>query len=130
MKSSRQTKRASRKLFRASFANGVLDAGRARTITGQLADSGRRSAPRILREFARLVRLHRDRHVAIVETAAPLPDDVKQDVHASLARLYGSSLQTSFAENAALLGGMRIKVGSDVYDATLRGRLNAIAARF
>jgi len=130
MKSSRQTKRASRKLFRASFANGVLDVGRARTITGQLADSGRRSAPRILREFARLVRLHRDRHVAIVETAAPLPDDVKQDVHASLARLYGSSLQTSFAENAALLGGMRIKVGSDVYDATLRGRLNAIEARF
>jgi len=130
MKSSRQTKRASRKLFRASFANGVLDTARARSIAGQLADSGRRSAPRILRDYARLMRLHRDRHVAIVETAAPLSDALKQDVQAALSRIYGSDLQTSFTEKTELLGGMRIKVGSDVYDATLRGRLSAIEARF
>src|SRR5688572_13182725 len=108
MKSSRLTKRASRKLFRASFANGVLDTARARSIAGQLADSGRRSAPRILRDYARLMRLHRDRHVAIVETAAPLPDALKQDVQAALSRIYGSDLQTSFTEKTELLGGMRI----------------------
>ena len=42
-------------------------------------------------------------------------------------RAHGPALQTSFVENPALLGGLRIKVGSDVYDGSVRARLQAIA---
>ena len=51
------------------------------------------------------------------------------DVQTSLARLYGSGLHTSFELNPRLIGGMRIRVGSDVYDASVRARLAALEAR-
>jgi F-type H+-transporting ATPase subunit delta len=42
---------------------------------------------------------------------------------------YGGGFKTLFSENPALIGGMRIKVGSDVYDGSLRTKLAALAAR-
>ena len=65
----------------------------------------------------------------MVESATALPDALRQDVAAGLARVYGSGLQASFQENPDLIGGMRIKVGSDVYDGSVRARLAALAER-
>jgi F-type H+-transporting ATPase subunit delta len=39
-------------------------------------------------------------------------------------------VNVSFTQNATLLGGMRIKVGSDVYDGSVQARLNALAESF
>ena len=54
---------------------------------------------------------------------------MRETVQAGLARIYGRGLETSFGENPELIGGLRIKVGSDVYDGTVRARLAALAAR-
>jgi F-type H+-transporting ATPase subunit delta len=83
----------------------------------------------VLTEFLRLVRLDRNRSTAVVESAVPLPDSLRDQVQADLARVYGQTVRTSFTQNPALLGGMRIRVGSDVYDGSVRGRLDALAAR-
>jgi len=83
----------------------------------------------VLSDLQRLVRLDRDQHQAIVESATTLTDDVRQDVLARLTRLYGSGLETSFEQNPALIGGMRIRVGSDVYDGSIRSKLDALETR-
>jgi F-type H+-transporting ATPase subunit delta len=80
-------------------------------------------------EFRRMVRLDSDRHRASVESATALADDLRDTVREGLARVYGPGLETSFAENPDLIGGMRIRVGSDVYDGSVRARLAAIASR-
>jgi F-type H+-transporting ATPase subunit delta len=51
-------------------------------------------------------------------------------VRASLVRLYGPDLSTSFAERPALIGGMRIRVGSDVYDGSIKAGLVALEKAF
>ncbi len=76
-----------------------------------------------------MVRLDSDRHRASVESAAALADDLRDTVREGLARVYGPGLETSFAQNPDLIGGMRIRVGSDVYDGSVRARLAAIASR-
>ncbi len=48
----------------------------------------------------------------------------------NLAKLYGNNLSYSFTENAELLGGMRVKVGSDVYDGSVRTRLAKLEESF
>jgi F0F1-type ATP synthase delta subunit len=48
---------------------------------------------------------------------------------ADVARRFGPGMETSFTENAALIGGMCLKVGSDVYDGSVRARLASIEAR-
>ena len=129
MKSSRRIKRAARHLFRACLVDGGLDEGRARFVAGRLAESSRRGALAILSSFQRLVRLDREQHRALVESAAPLAPGMRDDIRAGLTRGYGPSLEATFVENPALIGGMRIKVGSDVYDDSVRARLAALQAR-
>ena len=58
-----------------------------------------------------------------------LPTTCATTSRAGLARVYGHGLDTSFEINPALIGGMRIRVGSDVYDGSVRARLAALEAR-
>ena len=129
MKASRKTRRAARQLYRACLVDGLLDGGRVRTVAEQLAVSKKRGALALLMDFQRLVRLDRDRHVAVVESAAPLAADDRDGIRAQLARTYGTSLEASFEENPALIGGMRIKIGSNVYDNSVRAKLAALSSR-
>jgi F-type H+-transporting ATPase subunit delta len=76
------------------------------------------------------VKLDRARHQAVVESATPLPPDLRASVEAGVVRVYGPGVSTSFADTPALIGGMRIKVGSDVYDGSVRGALLALEERF
>ena len=47
-------------------------------------------------------------------------------IKANLERQYGSGLNITFLVNPALIGGLRIKVGSDIYDGSVAGRLAEI----
>ena len=129
MKANRRVKRSARQLFRLCQRDGALDPARVRLVAGRLAASRRRGALAVLTGFQRLVRLESGRHTAVVESAAPLPDAVRDQITTGLARHYGPDLETTFQENRALIGGIRIKVGSDVYDGTVRARLAALEAR-
>jgi F-type H+-transporting ATPase subunit delta len=128
MKSRRRATRGSRHLYRLCFVDGALDETRVRQVARGLAASRRRAALAVLTAFNRLVRLHRERHTARIESAALLPAELREHVDACLHRIYGSRLDTSFAQNPALIGGIRITVGSDVYDDSVRGRLAALEA--
>ena len=130
MKSRRYVNRAARQLYRFCLAGDVLDEPRVRQVAQQLAASPRRGALAVLADFQRLVRLDHDRHTALVESATPLAAPVQDTVRADLSRRYGQGLDTRFVENAALIGGMRIKVGSDVFDGSVRAKLASLEARF
>ena len=129
MKSTKKTKRVARELFRLCRTAGDLDEGRVRIIAGRLAASPQRGAIQALTAFQRLVRLDRARHTARVESPVPLGEAQRQMILDQLARRYGPTLATAFTENAALIGGVRITVGSDVFDGSIRGRLAAIQSR-
>jgi F-type H+-transporting ATPase subunit delta len=129
MRTTKRARRAARQLYRLCLVDGALDETRARQVAQGLAASGRRGALGILMDFQRLVRLDRDRHTARVESATPLGGPLREAIQARLAKTYGPRLATSFEEDPALIGGIRIKVGTDVYDGSVRGRLNALAGR-
>ena len=129
MKANRKLRRVARRLYRVCRVDERLDAERVRLVTKRIAASGRRGRLAILGDLLRLVRLDRDGHRAIVQSATPLPDDVRIDVQTGLARTYGEGLETSFEVRPQLIGGMRIRVGSHVYDASVRAKLAALDAR-
>ena len=130
MKISNRTKREAKQLFRACLVNGLLDENRVRQVVQHVVAAGRRDCPAILSHFGRLVKLDRARHTATVESATPLPADLLAAIEAGLARRYGPGLTTAFAHRPALIGGMRIQVGSDVYDGSVRAGLAALENSF
>jgi F-type H+-transporting ATPase subunit delta len=126
MKISREARKISKELFRLACPNGRPDAERARKIAERLAEKKPRHYLQILKEFTRLMRLALSKTHAIVESAVPLDQATAAQVRADLAARFGSETTFSFSVNPALIGGLRIRVGSDVWDGSIRGRLDAL----
>lgn len=130
MKATKQNRREATQLFRLCLVNGLLDENRARGVVRQIGAAKPRGYLATLSYFRRLVKLDRAQHTAQVESAQPLPADLQASVQKGLAGVYGPGLSTSFADEPALIGGMRIRVGSDVYDGSVRRRLAALEQSF
>ncbi len=130
MKISKRAKREAKQLFRLCLANGLLDENRVRRVVQHLLAAGRRNCPAILAHFERLLKLDLARHTATIESATPLPGDLQAAIEAGLTRRYGQGLATAFAHRPALIGGVRIQVGSDVYDGSVRAGLAALEQSF
>jgi F-type H+-transporting ATPase subunit delta len=130
MSQTKQARSEAKQLFRLCFVNGSLDEGRVREVVRRIAESTNRNRFNFLSNFQRLVKLDHDRHTATVQNATPLSADIQASVQVGLSHTYGPGLNTTFTHNPELIGGMRIKVGSDVYDSSVKARLTAIQARF
>src|SRR5438552_16213920 len=130
MKTIKQIRREARHLLRLCRTNGSLDENRVRKVVQSVLGSKRRGYLALANEFERLVRLEELQHAARVESAVTLSPDLQAKVQASLARMYGPGISTSFAETSALIGGMRIRVGSDVYDGSVKAGLVALEKSF
>jgi F-type H+-transporting ATPase subunit delta len=130
MKITKQSRRDAKALFQSSRTNGVLDENKVRQVVQKVLAAKPRGYMGVLQHFQRLVKLDIDRRTALIESATPLSSAQESDLSSVLSRQYGQGLQISFTHNPSLLGGLRIKVGSDVVDATIQGRLNALAESF
>lgn len=130
MKISKQAKREAKELFRCCLDNGLLDENQARRAVQQVLELKPRRYVAILSHFQRLLKLHMERRSARIESAVPLPPDIQAIVQAALGQAYGRGVSISFVENPSLIGGMRIKVGSDVYDGSIQARLAALQESF
>jgi len=80
----------------------------------------------VLKDYQRLVRLEIEKRHAVIESATPLNRSLGEQVVANLKARYGDDLTTEFRTNPELLGGLRIKIGSDVFDGSVRNRLNRL----
>ena len=60
----------------------------------------------------------------LIESAFPLSDVEVSDLLAALSKRFGTRLRPSVQVNPALIGGVRISVGDQVLDSSVRARLN------
>ena len=130
MRISKLERREAKQLFRCCVQAGVLDENRARQAVQAVLAQKPRGYMAILSQFQRLLKLDLERRDAKIESAAPLSAQEQAAVQASLTGRYGSGLNFSFAQNPALIGGLRIQVGSDVFDGSVRARLEALREAF
>ncbi len=130
MKISKQARRDGKALFSSCRVNGVLDENRVRQTVSAVIAQKPRGYVGILSHLQRLVKLDLERRTARVESAAPVSEALQQSIRANLAQRYGQGLNIGFAVNPSLIGGLRVKVGSDVFDGSVRERLNDLAESF
>src|SRR5262245_43764188 len=130
MRNNKQLRREAKRLFRSCLVGGLLDEARVRQAVNMVLKSKHRGGFTLLSYFQRLVKLERSRHTAEVASAAALPAALRASILLNLERVYGPGLNTSFALNPSLIGGMRIQVGSDVYDGSVRAGLDSLQRSF
>ena len=130
MKISKQALREARQLFRSCQVNGLLDENRLRQAVTLLSSRKPRGYLEILSRLHRLVKLDVEQHTARVESATPLPANLQADVSNRIKNKYGAGLEIVFTPNPALIGGLKIQVGSDLYDGSVKTRLAKLEQSF
>jgi F-type H+-transporting ATPase subunit delta len=130
MKISKVAAVTARRLFGLCQTDGRLDESKLRTAVAGLVASKPRDYVAILSALQRLTRLDLERRRVTVESAVDLDEATRQRVVAGLATQYGSDLTVEYVVTPELLGGLRIRVGNDVLDGSVKGRLDRLAAAF
>jgi F-type H+-transporting ATPase subunit delta len=126
MKVNKEIRRLSREMLRASFTDGQLNSGRIASLVDSLIARKPRNYVDVLKNYRRLLRLEVEKRRARIETASEVDREATSKVIENLKKRYGDDLTTEFVVNPQLLGGMRIRVGSDVWDGTVRNRLERL----
>jgi F-type H+-transporting ATPase subunit delta len=126
MKLNKEIRQLSRKMLQASFTDGQLDPGRISSLVDSLIAQKPRNYIDVLKHYKRLLRLELEKRHATVETSTEVDPAIRSEIVANLKSKYGGDLSTEFHVDPQLLGGMRIRVGSDVWDGSVRNRLERL----
>jgi F-type H+-transporting ATPase subunit delta len=126
MKINKEIRRLSREMLRASFTDGQLDPGRIASLVDSLIARKPRNYIGVLKNYRRLLRIEAEKRRARIETASEVDRETASRLVTNLKKKYGSDLTAEFVVNPQLLGGMRIRVGSDVWDGSVRSRLERL----
>jgi F-type H+-transporting ATPase subunit delta len=126
MKINKEIRQLSREMLRASFTDGQLDPGRISSVVDSVTARKPRNYVDVLKNYRRLLRLEVEKRRARIETASEMDPATQSEVVSNLKKRYGSDLTPDFVVNPELLGGMRIRVGSDVWDGSVRNRLQQL----
>jgi len=129
MKISKQARRDAKELFQACRVNGTLDDAKVRHVVQRVIATKPRGYLAMLSHFQRLVKLDLDRRTARVQSALPLGEPEQASIKANLATRYGGGLIFQFSQSPSLIGGVRVQVGSDVFDGSVQARLGELESR-
>lgn len=130
MKVTKDAAAAGRRLFRLCATGNRLNEDKLRTVIKALVERKPRNYQGILATLHRLVRLDLAQRHVIVESAKQLDEATSQNIANKMISQHGDGLTFEYKINPALLGGIRIRKGDDVWDGSVKGRLDNLANAF
>jgi F-type H+-transporting ATPase subunit delta len=124
----KEARRKARELFDATLdGTGRPDAAKTLSVADLLVKSAPRHALQILKEFTRLVRLESAKHHAVIESATAIDDSAREAIVKSLRVRDGGEVTVETKVDPSLIGGARIRLGSEVWDTSVRSRLASLS---
>ena len=126
MKINKEIRQISRAMLRASVTDGQLDRGKIASLVQSLIAKKPRRYLDILKNYKRLLRFEIEKRHATIESASELSSQTSSKIIAKLKKKYGDDLTVDSVVDPTLLGGIRVRVGSDVWDGTVRNRLQRL----
>ncbi len=126
MKVSKVAQSTARRIFRLCSKDGQVNEEHLRLAIEKLATEKPRDYRGMLQALRRLLRAEAAKKQVTVESAVELADATADEVKKSLASQYGKDLNFEFKVTPELLGGMRIRVGNDLFDGSVKARLEQL----
>jgi F-type H+-transporting ATPase subunit delta len=123
----KQVQLQARQFFKLSLVDGQLSADRVAGIL-QYAEKNRAgNTVAVLKANQRLINAEVARGEAVVEHAGPIGDALLANIATAMTKKYARKVTSRAQRTDALLAGMRIRVGDDVYESSVAGQLAALA---
>jgi F-type H+-transporting ATPase subunit delta len=130
MKISKTAAAASRRIFRLCQTGGRLDETKLSSAIRKIAEAKPRDYRGILLSLKRLIRLEAESRQVTIESATELDSATRERVSSGLIVKYGNDLSFSYKITPELLGGLKVQVGNDVWDGSVKGRIDRLAQAF
>ncbi len=127
MAADKQTKLLAKQLFKLSVVNGDLSAERVTGVLGWIEKHQPRRPLALLQAYHRLVVAEIAKSRAVVEHAGAVNDATLQSIAAAMTKKYSRTVTSVAQPNAALLAGLRVRIGSDVYESSVAGQLASLS---
>ncbi|CAF0689647.1 F0F1 ATP synthase subunit delta [Candidatus Methylacidithermus pantelleriae] len=125
MKVGREAKKKAKSLFRQCLLEGELDPEKFRVVVREFLQQRPRGYRAVLVRLRQLVACEISRRTFRVTSAQPLPDE-GEEIFRRLEERFGSPLAREFHVDPDLIAGLRIQVGSQLWDGSLRARLKRL----
>lgn len=96
----------------------------------KLAARNRRlfAAPAMLKAFDAMLAVHRGETLAVVTSAEPLSENQLESLKSALAEKAGGIIKLETHVDASLIGGLIVRLGSQMIDTSVRTRLQGLRA--
>jgi F-type H+-transporting ATPase subunit delta len=127
MRASAKSAQLARQLFHLSLAEGVVSAERVGAVLAHLAAHPPRQPVAVLQQYRRLVARQLARNQALVSHAGALDAAILRAIEAAFSRKYQRPIAAVTRPDPALLAGLRIRIGDDVYESSIAAQLAALA---
>jgi F-type H+-transporting ATPase subunit delta len=124
----KQVQLLARQLFKLSIVDGNVSAQQVAGVLEYIERHRPANTLAVLRAYHRLVAAEVARGQAIVEHAGPIGDTVLANIARDMTAKYRRSVTSVARRNDALLAGLRVRVGDDVYESSVAGQLSSLAA--
>lgn len=128
MRPDRKTFAYAKKLLALSLEDGAVSAERVDAVLQALKSNPPRQAKAVLRAYSKLIARALAAQTAQVESAVALDDSALAAISQHFSQQYGRAIVAKTRENPQLIAGLRVRVGDDLYDASISGRLERLAA--
>jgi F-type H+-transporting ATPase subunit delta len=106
---------------------GVVTEAKVSEVLAGLKQVEHRHHLAVLKTFLNYIRREIARQTAVVSTPGALSEFALKAIEANFTRVYGRPIAATTNEDSSLIAGVRVRVGDDVYDASLAGRLHRLA---
>jgi F-type H+-transporting ATPase subunit delta len=123
----KQIQQLARQFFKLSVDNGALSPERVSGVLQYVEKHRPPHAVAVLKAYERLVAAEIARGQAVVEHAGSIHPGVLDQIAAAMTRRYSRPIVSVARRNDALLAGVRVRVGDDVYESSVAGQLATLA---
>lgn len=128
MKRDKKITRFAKKLVELSRDDeGVVSEGKVGEVLAGLKQVKPRHYLSILKTYLNYLRREVALQTAVVSSPSALSRDTLDQLAAAYTRIYARPVSAVAREDASLIAGVRVRVGDDVYDASVAGRLQRLA---
>ncbi len=127
MAANKKTKLLAKQLFKLSLVNGSVSAEQVAGVLGYIEKTAPRHTLALLKLYQRAIVTELAKSQAVVEHAGPVSDAVLKQIEAAMTKRYARVVTASAKPHPKLLAGLRVRVGSDVYESTVAGQLAALS---
>lgn len=128
MAADKQTKLLAKQLFKLSVVNGAVSPERVAGVLGWVEKTAPRHPLALLKAYHRYVANEFAKSQARVEHAGPVTEATLKLIEGAMSQKYKRVVTATARPNPALLAGLRIRVGSDLYESSVAGQLAALSA--